>query len=419
MNPARKALQTDQRYALGFFALAAAFGLVLRSYPLLEIPFTYKYLVHAHSHLVLLGWVYLALQALITSQFLPQAVPKTSYRLIRWGVLVSVAGMLGTFPLMGYAPASIFFSTLFLFVSYGYVAFFLKHTPHEVRLRPGYRMVRAGLWYMAASSLGPWALGAIMSTLGQASIWYRMAVYFYLHFQYNGWMVMALAGLFLFLYEQNGLTLPVRTFRTLYRLLNAGIILSFLLSTLWADPPMAFHLLGALGALLQIVALGWLLRWFAKQSVPPGFGPFLKHLAVVALVLLGAKVMVQLLSALPWATRMAVSFPDLIIAYLHGIFLGVLSLLLLVLLAYWGGLKLGRAWMALYLAGFAVTEGLLVYRGLCGWLELRPFRGTSLAIWAGSFLLLAAVAGVWMQNSRGVGEKGLNAGGKPPSPLSK
>jgi len=406
MNPARKVLQADQRYALGFFALAAVFGLVLRSYPLFEIPFTYKYLVHAHSHLVLLGWVYLALQALITSQFLSHAVLKTPYRLIRWGVLVSVAGMLGTFPLMGYAPASIFFSTLFLFFTYGYLAFFLKHTPHEVRLRPSYVTVRAGIWYMAASSLGPWALGAIMATLGPASIWYRMAVYFYLHFQYNGWMVMALAGLFLFVYEQNGHTLPRQTFRPFFRLLNGGIILSFLLSTLWADPPMVFHILGALGALLQIVALGWLMRRLAKQPLPRGFGPFLKHLAVVALVLLGAKVLLQLLSALPWAIRMAVSFPDLIIAYLHGTFLGVLSLLLLVLLAYWGGLKLGRAWMALYLVGFAVTEGLLVYRGLCGWLGLQPLRETPEAIWAGSFLLVLAVAGVWMQNLRPVGEKG-------------
>ncbi len=396
MNPARATLQTDLRYALGFFALAAAFGLVLRSYPLFEIPFTYKYLVHAHSHLVLLGWVYLALQALIVSQWLPHVALSRAYRLIRTGVLVSLAGMLCTFPIMGYAPASIFFSTLFLFVSYAFLAFFLKHASREARHMPSYRLVRAGLWYMAASSLGPWALGAIMATLGPASIWYRMAVYFYLHFQYNGWMLMALAGLFLLLYEQNGSVLPESIFRPLFRLLHAGVILTFLLSTLWAGPPLAVHGVGALGALLQLVALGWLATWLSGQPLPAGLNPAARTMALTALALLAVKVLLQLLSALPGFTRLAVSFPDFILAYLHGTFLGVIGLLLFTLMAVWGLLNMGRAWLVLYLAGFAATEALLVYRGLCGWFGILPFAGTQEALWAGSLLLFAAVLWAWI-----------------------
>ncbi len=398
MNPVRKPLQADLRYALGFFALAAAFGLVLRSYPLVEIPFTYKYLVHAHSHLVLLGWIYLALQTLIAWQMVPHSAFSRGYRLLRAGILISVAGMLCTFPVIGYAPASIFFSTLFLFVSYGFLAFFRKHAPRDAHSRPSYRMVRAGLWYLAASSLGPWALGAIMATLGPTSAWYRMAVYFYLHFQYNGWMVLALAGLFLFLYEQQGKVLPEQTFRSLFWLLNAGVVLTFLLSTLWVDPPLIVHGMGALGALFQIAALWWLVRWFGKQALPAGFGPVPKYLAVAALALLAVKIVLQLLSALPQVTHVAVAFPDLIIAYLHGTFLGVISLLLLVLLACWGWLKPGRAWMTLYLLGFLVTEALLAYRGLCGWLETLPLVATPMGIWAGSLLLFAGVLGVWLQS---------------------
>ncbi len=43
-----------------------------------------------------------------------------------------------------------------------------------------------------------------MNTLGVTSPWYRNAVYFYLHFQYNGWMPMALLGLLIFAAEKNG-----------------------------------------------------------------------------------------------------------------------------------------------------------------------------------------------------------------------
>lgn len=398
MSPDRTFLKADLRVALGFFALAAALGLVLRSYPLFEIPFTYKYLVHAHSHLILLGWVYLALQALITSQMLPHVAGSRAYRRIRWGVLISVTGMLGTFPVTGYAAASIFFSTLFLFVSYGFLAFFVKNSLPEARHRPSYRLVRAGLWYMALSSLGPWALGAIMATLGPTSVWYRMAVYFYLHFQYNGWMVLALAGLFLYWYEQSGAFMPRKAFRRLFLLLNLGVVFTFLLSTLWAEPPLVAHGLGALGALLQLAALVWLVRWLGRQPLPPGMNPFHKHLTEVALLMLGVKLVLQLLSALPWATRLAMAFPDLIIAYLHGTFLGVISLVLLVLLAQWGGLKLGRGWITLYLLGFLATEALLVYRGLCGWLETLPFEATPAGIWAGSLLLFAGVLGIWLQS---------------------
>lgn len=405
MNPDWKLLKADLRYALGFLVLAAGFGFVLRSYPLFEIPFTYKYLVHAHSHLVLLGWMYLALQALVTALMLPHAAGRPAYRAIRAGVLVSVTGMLCTFPIMGYAPASIFFSTLFLFVSYGYLAFYLKQALPETRRKPSYRFVRAGLWYMVLSSLGPWALGAIMATLGPASVWYRMAVYFYLHFQYNGWILMTLAGLFLFLWERSGSVLPEKTFRLIFSLLNAGILLTFLLSTLWAGPPLALHGLGALGALFQGAALWWMVRWLVRQPLPGGFAPLSKTLALLALALLAIKVVLQILSAIPLVVRLTVAFPDFIIAYLHGTFLGVINLLLFALLAHLGCLKLGRILAALYLIGFAATEALLFYRAFCGWLEHRPFGGTPEALWAGSFLLFAALIGIFFGNLGNAGRK--------------
>lgn len=388
----------ELRYALAFLGVAAGLGLLLRSFPIFEMPFSYRYLVHAHSHVMLLGWIYLALQAAITALLLPGAGTSRQYRYIRAGVLISVTGMLCTFPFTGYAPASIFFSTLFLFVSYGYLAFFLKQASPATRRLPGFRLVRAGLWYMAVSSVGPWALGAIMATLGPASVWYRMAIYFYLHFQYNGWMVLAVAGLFLHVWEQHGSVMPPQTFRRIFRLLHAGIILTFLLSTLWAEPPGWVYLAGGAGAVLQGIALWQLFRWLRGRPRPDGLNAWRRSLLAMAAGMLAIKVLLQGLSAFPYASRLAVTYPDFIIGYLHGTFLGVVNLYIFVLVDWKGWLRIGQAPGILYLTGFALSEGILFYRGCCGWLGLRPFAGHQEVLWAGSLLLFTALAWMLVRN---------------------
>lgn len=382
------------RYALAFLVVAAGVGLFLRAFPLFELPFAYKYLVHAHSHVMLLGWMYFALQTAITALLLPGGANPRPYRRLRAGVLLTVTGMLCTFPFTGYAPVSILFSTLFLLVSYGYLAFFLKKAPPGIRQLPSFRLARAGLWYMAASSLGPWALGAIMATLGQGSVWYRMAIYFYLHFQYNGWIFMALAGLILRLWELNGAIMPRGTFRTAFRLLNTGVILTFFLSTLWAEPPGWFHVIGGIGAVVQGLGLWQLFRWLRGCPPPYGFRAPQRFMAALAGAMLGIKVLLQAASAFPFASRLAVTYPDFIIGYLHGTFLGVINLLLFMLLDWQGWAKIGRRPLVIYLTGFFLTEGLLFYRGGCGWWGLRPFPGYQEALWAGSLLIFMALG--WM-----------------------
>ena len=60
-----KNLQNHTSLALVYFVLAAGLGCVLRFFRVFEIPVTYKFIVHAHSHVALLGWVYLALTTLL------------------------------------------------------------------------------------------------------------------------------------------------------------------------------------------------------------------------------------------------------------------------------------------------------------------------------------------------------------------
>jgi hypothetical protein len=109
------------RLALLNFFLAALLGVLLRYAFVEELTFiTYRPVMHAHSHVAMLGWVYLALYALLLPAFVPAAAGKGFYRGLFWLTQLSVAGMLISFPLEGYGPWSISFSTLHVLCAYAF-----------------------------------------------------------------------------------------------------------------------------------------------------------------------------------------------------------------------------------------------------------------------------------------------------------
>ena len=194
--------------AVIYFLIIALLGVTLRLFAVIDIPATYKFLVHTHSHVALLGWVYTALITLIYYVFIYPAKVSKKYMLIFWFTQVTILGMLLSFPFTGYALFSIIFSSLFLIASYWFVFFFFKQCPSNLKKTRSYKLIRISLWYMVISSIGPWALGIIMNTAGSGSAWYRNAIYFFLHFQYNGWFLVAITGIFLYILEKRSFVLP-------------------------------------------------------------------------------------------------------------------------------------------------------------------------------------------------------------------
>ncbi len=382
-------LKTHIKIALAYFLLAALLGVLLRFFTVFGIPITYKYFVHTHSHIALLGWVYMALTTLIYKSFIESSSTQIKYLRVFWFTQMTVIGMLLTFPFQGYALFSIIFSTLFLFASYWFFRFFTKHVKLEFKKNNSYKCVKWALWFMVISSLGPWVLGIIMNTLGAESIWYRMAIYFYLHFQYNGWMVLALFGLLFFVLEQNEIPLPKKTFKSFFWAINLGIVLTFFLSTLWAVPSLMLYILGGIGALFQLYALLVVLRFIgsSKNNLKTIFTKFQKKLLRTVLILLSVKMLLQLLSAIPYFSSLAATYLDLTIGYLHWTFLGVVSITLFVLLHYLELLSMAKRTYHLYLLGFIVTEGLIFYKGIAAWQGYPVFKDYPMVLAIGSLLI--------------------------------
>ncbi|MDT7827453.1 hypothetical protein RQM65_02095 [Pricia sp. S334] len=391
------------KVALAYFLIAALLGVLLRSFPSIDIPFNYRYIVHTHSHIALLGWVYLALTTLIYKLFVQSSMTDWKYRRIFWATQLSLIGMLLTFPFTGYALFSIVFSTLFLFVSYWFFWFFKTHAKREFRKTNAYACIVAALWYLVISSLGPWALGGIMGTLGAESVWYRLAIYFYLHFLYNGWMIMALVGLFFYVLELRHIRMSLTNFRKFFWGINFGIVLSFFLSTLFAEPSVLLYLMGGAGAIFQLFAFILLARFLfpyrdrLRTMCSKWQWIFLGIVAVLLVIKMG----LQLLTAFPYFSDLAATFLNFTVGYLHLTFLGVVTIALFFLLDYFGMMHISKIAFALYFMGFVVTEALIFYKGIAGWRGFPVFEAYYNALAVGSLLIpLSLIVVLFGPNNR-------------------
>ncbi len=377
-------------------------GILLRFYVVTPLSFNYKFLLHAHSHTALLGWVYLGLTTLIYKIFLQRAEKPTLYKRIFYVTNLSILGMIVTFPVQGYALFSIIFSTLFLFASYWFAWFAMKYVPSHFKNRFSWRLVKISLWYLVISSIGPWAIGGVMSTLGPTSIWYKTSIYFYLHFQYNAWFILSLLGILFFFFEEKGLQFNPQKFKSFLFLFHFGAIVTFFLSTLWFQPPKIFYVLGAIGAVVQILAF-YELYWILKEGFPLIRKEFRKYswlFLKIAFWLMGVKLLMQLISAHPYMAALAYRLKDFVIGYLHLVFLGIVITTLLAFLKYFKLLKLPKSFVWIFLIAFTTTEILIFYKATAFWLGLPFFADYYIYLAVLSCLFPVAVGILFFDNIR-------------------
>jgi len=382
-------IQYQVNSALLYLLIAAALGVFLRSLHVFDIDVNYNFIKHGHSHIALLGWVYIGLTTVLYALFLKQS--ETIARKYRWifiGTQITLIGMLVTFPIQGYAFLSITFSTLFLIASYWFTWFFFKNVKEEIKTLACYPYLKASLYYLVLSSIGPWALGAIITTLGATSIWYRLAIYFYLHFQYNGWMLLAVLGILLFFMERSGITLSRKRNKNIFIIVNISVVLTVLLSALWTEPQGFVYVLSALGGFLQLACLLYVLFWLKtnRNKVQALFTKMQWLLFKIVLIVLMLKLALQFFGSLPYFANLSSNIIELTIAYLHWIFLGVISLSLFLILNINGFLHMNLKYLYFYLAGFLFTECLLVYKGIAIW-----SKGFTIIEYYNEYLLVASV----------------------------
>jgi hypothetical protein len=344
-----------KRIALLFLLVGGCIGLLLR-YSFVGTPFggfAYRYWLHAHSHIMLLAWLFNAAFILWVEKTFKSAVPPRYVGL--FGALqVANAGMLATFPVTGYAAASIAFSTLHILLSFVVIALFIR----DDRSSPAERETL--LWavgFLLISAMGPFAVGVLMAKGMRESPLYDLAIYFYLHFQYNGWLTFILLTA-LYPFDKA----RASSARPNIRLLGISTLLSFSLSALWLGAGRWLMVVGLFSAFLQVFALAGMFRAgsFTLASLLKSGSRETRILTWLAAAAIPAKLLLQVLSAFPAAVSWYYFDRSLPIAYLHLIFLGALTpIVLLKWTTTFSGRILQLA-VFLYAAAFVLSESLMV-----------------------------------------------------------
>jgi hypothetical protein len=357
------------KFSLFNLALVAVLGVVLRSYPFFTFPFNYGFLLHGHSHFAFGGWVMPVLLWMIL-QYFPSISEKVAFR--HWRnislmLLLSAYGMLLSFPFRGYAPVSIFFSTISVLAGI-YLSVVIWTATKNNRYSIPVRFLRAGLFYLCLSSIGPFATGPIVAMGWAGSPIYFNAIYFYLHFQYNGWFSFAILAVLTKLMEEKR---PLVWGKIMFDLFNLACIPSFLLSTLWNHPGIVFNVVGGVAAFMAVIAVFLLFINFHKQHES---NRLVKHLMSLAITALGLKVILQLLSALPAVADLAFHNRNFIIAYLHLVLLGFITLFSFAFIfkthAEIAFTKV-RGAVVVFLFSFVTTELLLVLQPCLSYLQIQ------------------------------------------------
>ena len=191
----------------------------------------------------------------------------------------------------------------------------------------------AALWFKASlalcaiSSAGAFTLAFLMARHIHVQEYNLSAIYFYLHFQYNGWFLFASFGLFFsFLKEYYDLQYSVLN-KKLFSILGITSIPTYLMSI------MGFQLRGSLlwiadiAGIVQCMVLYYLIRLVTGiyRDFKGSLGQTSSFLWLLSAISMVLKIVLQTLSLIPELNQYAMGFRPAVIGYLHLVFLGVIS----------------------------------------------------------------------------------------------
>lgn len=320
------------KIALINLCIVAALGVLMRYKIGFEFPFLdQKHLQHSHSHFAFSGWLSHTLMVLMV-YFLQTKIPGfngNKYKNIIIANLICSYGMLVSFIIEGYGLVSIILSTASIFVSYVFAYQSIKDLKLLDDDLIAKNWLKAAVFFNAFSSLGTFYLAYMMASKNVVMDLYHSSIYFYLHFQYNGWFFFACMGLaFGFLNLRKS---EHSFYETSFKLFAAACVPAYFLSTLWLDLPVWLYAIAVIAAVIQVYAWFKLLIILLKtrKDFLENFSPLLRYILLFVCFALSIKLLLQLGSTIPAMSALAFGFRPIVIAYLHLVLLAIITLFIL------------------------------------------------------------------------------------------
>jgi hypothetical protein len=323
------------RIALLNLLIVASLGTLMRYKIGFKFPyFDQKFIQESHSHFAFSGWITHVLYVLIVLFFLQNAISirEKTYKFLILANLASAYGMLVSFFVQGYAAVSISFASLSIIVGYLFAFYALRDLNKLSSSHSSRNWLRAAIWFGILSTGGTIALSYMMATKDLDQTMYLNSIFFYLHFQYNGWFIFACIGLLLD--RMKSFSLNPQHLRYAFWFFFLSGIPTYFLSTLWAKLPGWLYAIVVVASVLQVLGWIFLVRILNKNvaGLKSIFPKITRLILLVAALAFTLKLSLQLGSTIPSVSELAFGFRPIVIAYLHLVLLLIISVFLLAFL---------------------------------------------------------------------------------------
>lgn len=387
-----------------FFSLTALSGVWMRFFFIKQneiIPYTN--VLHGHSHLAMLGWAFIGAFIIFISIFWKRIKQKKQAILILFSLCIASLLMFIAFLYQGYDVLSIIFATLHIFIEYWAAVFVYKILKKETDIpKSGKLFINSALLALVISSIGPYMLGITSATGLKDTYYFDMAMYFYLHFQYNGWLTLFLIGLFIIIVHMKKIPIEGSSLKLGFWFYFLSLFPGYFLSILFIDLGSIIPILATIGSIGQWIGILFILSALKKMwgLIRRHYSKLTMNCLWITLILLFMKSTAELGLISPALADLVYETRSIVIGYLHLTLLGFVSIFIitqyLMVNLIDSKTKVSTNGFIIFITGFALNELLLFSQGLFDWLKLVGIPFFTEGLFVASGLLLIGVMTLWL-----------------------
>ena len=374
--------------------LVAFLGVLMRYKIEFSLPFLdQKHVLHSHSHFAFSGWITQTLMVLLV-YYLSINIGNHVFKKYRWLLYANVIiayGMLVTFILQGYAFFSISFSSLSIIVSWFFAVYYWKDLNSIGENRVSHLWFKAALVFGVISSIGTFGLAYTMANKTTNPDWYLASIYFFLHFQYNGWFFFAGMGLLVSNLEK--INAAVKDLKIAFLFFCFACIPAYFLSVLWIPFGKIIYGVVLVAVIAQLAGWAFMLKVFIKNKtfISQQFSKYGKVLLVLSAIAFTIKLLLQSGSVHPELSQLSYGFRPIIIGYLHLVLLAVTSIFIIGYIISLELIQVNKMLITgvfIFVAGVIINELLLMVQGIAGLTyNIVPYINVLLLMAAGVLFL--------------------------------
>jgi len=292
---------------------------------------------------------------------------------------------------------SVTFSAFSIFVALAFAYCSFIDLTNPINQKSVANWFNASLLFSVISTFGTVALSYMMISKNIDQHNYLAAIYWFLHFQYNGWFFFTCGGLFIIYLKKIAPTFTVSN--SVFWLFAVSCIPAYGLSVLWLKLPFWVYLIVLLGAIAQ--AIGWVKLLLDLHSIKLLRNKNLNLLGKILFVAIGLaftiKLGLQLGSTIPAVSKLAFGFRPIVIAYLHLVLLAFISVFIVTNLYLNNLIHTNRTTLfgiVVFVGGVFINELVLAVQGIASFsYRVIPYVNSilffvSIALFVGIFFLL-------------------------------